>query len=95
MGPPPFDGMRQRSASGFGAGGVLGQGNAMPLVTPGAGSGLQGNGPSSGGTGNANQCKLMPSVPQSSLRSRGMTLGVSHHLHQTLAFIASSLKGVT
>ncbi|KAK2596721.1 Transcription factor [Conoideocrella luteorostrata] len=55
MGPPPFDGMRQRSASGFGAGGVLGQGNTMSLVTPGSGSGLQGNGPSNSGTGNANQ----------------------------------------
>ncbi|OAA41312.1 hypothetical protein NOR_05390 [Metarhizium rileyi] len=54
MGPPSFDGMRQRSASGFGAG-VLGQSNSMPLVTPSAGSGLQGNGLSSNGTGNANQ----------------------------------------
>ncbi|GAB0143878.1 hypothetical protein EsHS_00004379 [Epichloe bromicola] len=55
MGPPPFDGMRQRSGSGFAAGGVLGQGNTMPLVTPGSGSGLQGNGLNNGGTGNANQ----------------------------------------
>ncbi|KAG6027630.1 hypothetical protein E4U41_000875 [Claviceps citrina] len=54
MGPPPFDGLRQRSASGFAAGGVLGQGNAMPLVTPASGSGLQENGPN-GGTGNASQ----------------------------------------
>ncbi|KAG5984695.1 hypothetical protein E4U55_003641 [Claviceps digitariae] len=55
MGPPPFDGLRQRSASGFAAGGVLGQGNAMPLVTPASGSGLQGNNGLNGGTGNANQ----------------------------------------
>ncbi|KAG8414086.1 Transcription factor, variant 2 [Metarhizium acridum] len=55
MGPPTFDGMRQRSASGFSAGGVLGQGNAMPLVTPNASSGLQGNGLNNSGTGNANQ----------------------------------------
>ncbi|KHN98327.1 uncharacterized protein MAM_04088 [Metarhizium album ARSEF 1941] len=55
MGPPAFDGMRQRSASGFSTGGVLGQGNAMPLVTPSASSGLQGNGLNSSGTGNANQ----------------------------------------
>ncbi|KID97964.1 Zn(2)-C6 fungal-type DNA-binding domain protein, partial [Metarhizium majus ARSEF 297] len=55
MGPPTFDSMRQRSASGFSGGGVLGQGNAMPLVTPNASSGLQGNGLNNSGTGNANQ----------------------------------------
>ncbi|KAG5953020.1 hypothetical protein E4U53_007191 [Claviceps sorghi] len=55
MVPPPFDGLRQRSASGFAARGVLSQGNALPLVTPASGSGLQGNNNLNGGTGNANQ----------------------------------------
>ncbi|KPM36312.1 hypothetical protein AK830_g10246 [Neonectria ditissima] len=42
MGPPPnFDGTRRKS--GFASGGVLGQGNPLPLVQPGPVSGLQGN----------------------------------------------------
>lgn len=59
MGPPPgFDGTRQRSASGFTAAGVLGQGNPMSLVQPAGATGLQGNGSNNSGSGgNANQCK--------------------------------------
>lgn len=83
MGPPTFDGMRQRSASGFSAGGVLGQGNAMPLVTPNASSGLQGNGLNNSGTGNANQCELMPSVSQVVLDRPRAPL---FYLRQPLAF---------
>ncbi|KAG6011237.1 hypothetical protein E4U43_008461 [Claviceps pusilla] len=60
--PPPFDGLRQRSASGFATGGVLAQGNAMPLVTPASGSGLQGSNGLNGGTGNANQFSRLSDV---------------------------------
>ncbi|KAH7153095.1 meiosis protein SPO22/ZIP4 like-domain-containing protein [Dactylonectria macrodidyma] len=53
MGPPPnFDGTRRKS--GFAAGGVLGQGNALPLVQPGPVSGLQVN-TLNNGNNNANQ----------------------------------------
>ncbi|KAH7133344.1 meiosis protein SPO22/ZIP4 like-domain-containing protein [Dactylonectria estremocensis] len=53
MGPPPnFDGTRRKS--GFAAGGVLGQGNPLPLVQPGPVSGLQGN-TLNNGNNNANQ----------------------------------------
>lgn len=36
----------------------------MPLVTPASGSGLQGSNGLNGGTGNANQCELLPSGSQ-------------------------------
>ncbi|KAK7423894.1 Transcription factor [Neonectria punicea] len=53
MGPPPnFDGTRRKS--GFASGGVLGQGNPLPLVQPGPVSGLQGN-TLNNGNNNANQ----------------------------------------
>ncbi|KAJ0331276.1 hypothetical protein COL5a_002815 [Colletotrichum fioriniae] len=47
--PPPFD----RKASAFGAA-VLGQGNPLHLVSPGAGTGMAGNG------SNMNQCRSSP-----------------------------------
>ncbi|KAH8714206.1 meiosis protein SPO22/ZIP4 like-domain-containing protein [Ilyonectria robusta] len=54
MGPPPpnFDGTRRKS--GFATGGVLGQGNPLPIVQPGPVSGLQGN-TLNNGNNNANQ----------------------------------------
>lgn len=55
MGPPPIEGMRQRPAPGLRAGGVLGQANVMPLVTPSSDPGVQATGLNNRGTGNANQ----------------------------------------
>ncbi|KAF5027780.1 hypothetical protein F66182_111 [Fusarium sp. NRRL 66182] len=54
MGPPPptFDTTRQRGSKSFG--GVLGQGNPLPIVQPGQVSGLQGNALNNGNS-NANQ----------------------------------------
>lgn len=55
--PPPLDGLQKRSAPAFaGAGGVLDR-EAMPQMA--TVSGLQ-------GTGNANQCKILPSSSQNS-----------------------------
>ncbi|KAK5997796.1 Zinc cluster transcription factor acuM [Cladobotryum mycophilum] len=51
--PPNFDSTGQRSNSGFGAGGVLGQGNPLSLVQPDTSSGLQASALSN--NGNANQ----------------------------------------
>ena len=59
MGPPPsLEGSRRRSGSGFKAAGAMAQGNPMSLVQPAGATGLQGNGSSNGGSGNANQCEL-------------------------------------
>lgn len=66
MGPPPtFDGARQRTNSGLGAGGVLAQANPLSLVQPDASSGLQAN--ALNNNGNANQCKLLPKGEQVTL----------------------------
>lgn len=94
MGPPPFDGMRQRSGSSFAAGGVLGQGNTMPLVTPGSGSGLQGNGLNNGGTGNANQCELLPSVSQAVHHGPAIILGPPSCPDKDCHFLAIFTEGL-
>lgn len=52
-----FENSSHGAASSFDAGDVMGQGNTLPLVTPGPASGLQGNAFDAGVSDNANQCR--------------------------------------
>lgn len=54
--PANFDGNRPRANSGFGTGGVLGQGNPLSLVQPDTSSALQGGTINGGGNANQGEC---------------------------------------